>query len=230
MDAEEIIDRLYSLPLSEFTSARNEAERELRKAGETEQAARVKSLRKPTAAASAANSLVRSHRAEVDAFLEAAAKLRDAQFAGKGDLAAASRAEREALEALVSLGGEALRPTLQAAAVDDNTARQLLEARLVREPEPAGFGTLLTHAEPRATGRGKAKQPEAKAPPPSDKAARRRLQDAELALTAAVAEEQQAQRRWKQTQRDLETAEAAVDKAQRDLDDSIPRSRQERLR
>jgi len=222
MDAEEIIDSLYSLPLSKFTSARNEAERELRNAGEMEQAARVKSLRKPTAAASAANSLVRSHRAEVNAFLEAAAKLRDAQFAGKGDPAAASRTEREALEALVSLGGEAVRPTLQAAAVDDNTARELLEARLVREPEPAGFGTLLTHV-PQPPGRGKAKQTEAKAPPPGDKAAQRRLQKAELALTAAVAEEQQAQRRWTQTQRDLEKAQAAVEKAQHDLDRLRPR-------
>jgi hypothetical protein len=218
MDAEEIIDRLYSLPLSEFTSARNEAERELRRAGETEQAARVKALRKPTAAAAAVNSLVRAHRAEVDAFLGAAAKLRDAQFAGKGDLAAASQAEREALEALVSMGGEAVRPTLQAAAVDDNTARELLEARLVREPEPAGFGTLLTHSNTQAMGRGKAKQRAAKTARPDDEAARKRLQEAELAHTAAVADEEQAQRRWTQTRRDLETAQAAVDKARRDLD------------
>jgi hypothetical protein len=217
MDAEEIIDRLYSLPLSEFTSARNEAERELRKAGETEQAARVKALRKPSAAAAAANSLVRAHRPEVDAFLGAAAKLRDAQFAGKGDLAAASRAEREALEALVSLGGEAVRSTLQAAAVDDNTARELREARLVREPEPAGFGTLLTHAEPQATAPGKAKQRETQAPRPDDKAARKRLKEAELALSAAVADEQHAQRRWTQAQRDLETAQATLEKARRDL-------------
>jgi hypothetical protein len=58
VEVEEIIDRLYSLPLAEFTTARNDAERELRKAGQKKQAARVKALRKPTAAASAVNRLV----------------------------------------------------------------------------------------------------------------------------------------------------------------------------
>jgi hypothetical protein len=53
MDAEEIIDRLYALPLGEFTRNRNQAERELRKAGQREQAEQVRALRKPTAAAAA---------------------------------------------------------------------------------------------------------------------------------------------------------------------------------
>jgi hypothetical protein len=243
MDVEEIIDRLYALPLEEFTPARNQAERELRQAGEREQADRVKALRKPTAAAGAVNRLVRSHRAQVEAFLCAAATLRDAQVAGRGDLAAAARAERAALERLVALGGETVRPTLQAAAVDDDTARELLEARLVREPEPAGFGTLLAYAKP-APGRSAtatprrgeptAAKPAATKPPavrpapvkrgaatpprPDDRAARARLQDAKRMLTAASAEERQARRRWTQTQRELEKAQAAVEKARRDLD------------
>ena len=147
---DEIADRLYGLPLEKFTPARNQAERELRRAGEREEADRVKALRKPNAAAGAANRLVREHRPEVDAFLAAAATLRDAQFAGRGDIGSAAVAQREALEKLVSLGGESVRATLQAAAVDDDTARDLLAARLLREPEPTGFGTLLAHAEPKA--------------------------------------------------------------------------------
>src|SRR5262249_46349559 len=103
---DEISDRLYALPPEEFTQARNLAERELRAAGQREQADQVKALRKPTAGAGAVNRLVHGHRAEVDAFLEAAARLRDAQFAGKGELAAAADAERAALEELVALGGE----------------------------------------------------------------------------------------------------------------------------
>ena len=150
MSVDETADRLYALPPEEFTQARNQAERELRKAGEREQADHVKALRKPTAAAGAVNQLVREHRLEVDAFLAAAAALRDAQFAGKGNIASAAIAQGDALENLVSLGGESVRSTLQAAAVDDNTARDLLAARLVREPEPAGFGTLLAHSEPEA--------------------------------------------------------------------------------
>jgi hypothetical protein len=224
VSVDEIADRLYALPPEEFTLARNQAERELREAGEREQADRVKALRKPTAAAGAANRLVREHRAEVDAFLAAAATLRDAQFAGRGNIAAAAIAQREALDTLVSLGGEPVRATLQAAAVDDNTARELLAARLLREPEPAGFGTLLAHSGPSApkastaarTGPGKR---DAAAPArPDDSAARARLQEAKKALGAAEAEERQAKRRWTKMQRKVEKAQAAVEKALRELD------------
>lgn len=75
MGVDEIADRLYALPPEEFTAARNQAERELRKRGEREQADRVKALRKPNAAAGAVNQLVHSHHAEVEAFLQAAARL-----------------------------------------------------------------------------------------------------------------------------------------------------------
>ena len=74
MSTDEITDRLYALPPEEFTQARNQAERELRKAGEPEQADRVKALRKPTAVAAVVNQLVRRHRAQVEAFLAAAAR------------------------------------------------------------------------------------------------------------------------------------------------------------
>jgi hypothetical protein len=213
MNVDEIAERLYALPAEEFTRVRNEAERELRKAGEREQADAVKALRKPTAAAGTVNRLVREHRPEVDAFLAAARTLRDAQFAGKGDISAAASGLRGALEKLVSLGGESVRASLQAAAVDDNAARDLLAARLLREPEPAGFGTLLAHSEPR---RGKRRAP---APAKSDdSAARAQLQEARKALAAAEAEEQQAERSWTQAHREVEKAQTAVEKAQRELD------------
>ena len=161
------------------------------------------------------NRLVHAHRAEVDAYLRAAATLRDAQFAGKGDLTAATRSERAALEELVGLGGESVRSTLQAAAVDDNTAREVLDGRLVREPEPAGFGTLLAHAEPAAAKPGKNRA--TKTLRRDDKAAGKRLQEAERVLTAAEAEERRARDRLTQTQRELERAQAAVEKARREL-------------
>lgn len=100
MSVDENSDRLYALPPEEFIQARDQAERELRKAGEREQAERVKALRKPTGAAGSVNRLGRGNRAQVEAFLEAAARLRDAQVAGKGDLAAAERAEQVALDEL----------------------------------------------------------------------------------------------------------------------------------
>ena len=230
------IDRLYGLPLAEFTAARNAAAGELRKAGQREAADQVKALRKPTAAAAAVNRLVREHRGEVEQFLRAAAAMRDAQFSGKSDLTAATKEEHAALARLTRLGGEAVRQTLLAAAVDDEAAQQLLEARLERELEPRGFGTLLAYAPP-AAARPKvttaarahpapATAPRAEpAPPekpavkrPDDSAARNRLQEAKSALRAAEAEERQARRHWDQTQGELEKARAAVDEAQRELD------------
>jgi len=220
VSADDVADRLYALPPDEFTAARNQAERELRQAGEREQADRVKMLRKPSATAGAVNRLVRNHRDQVEAFLDAAARLRDAQFAGKGDLGAAAQAERAALEELVGLGGEPVRASLQAAAVDDAIARSLLTARLVREPEPAGFGTLLAHAEPaKARPAAKAKSGNRRgAAKPDDSAARTGLQEAKKLLRTAEAEEQQAHQHLAQTQRHVEKARAAVEKAQRKLD------------
>ena len=238
---DETIDRLYGLPLAEFTQARDAAVRALRKAGQRETAAQVKALRRPSVAAGAVNRLVREHRAEVERFLSAAAALRDAQFSGEGDLAAAGREERDALERLIGIGGEAVRQTLLAAAVDDDAARQLLEARLERELEPRGFGTLLAHAPPARPGGAaarraataiqrpeepEAKRPEASAPEdapaegkePDDGAARARLEDAEDALRGAEAEERQARRHWDETRGELEKARAAVERARRDLD------------
>jgi hypothetical protein len=240
VSVDEIADQLYALPPEEFTAARNKAERELRKAGEREQADEVKALRKPNAAAGAVNRLVHEHRVEVEAFLEAAARLRDAQVAGKGDLAAATHAQREALEKLVALGSESVRRTLQAAAVDDDVAADVLQGRLVQEAEPAGFGTLLAHVDPSnaqtpaarkaATKPGKTKprEPSTSGAKPAPKraasgradatAARARLQEAEEMLEAAQAEERQAQRRWTETQREVEKAQAAVERAHRELD------------
>ena len=234
VDVEEIVDRLYGLPPAEFTGARNEAVRELRKAGRREDAERVKALRRPTVAAGAVNRLVREHRGEVDAFLSAAAALRDAQFAGKGDLAAATRREREALGRLIGIGGEDVRQTILAAAVDDDAAQLLLQARLERELEPRGFGTLLAHAGGRrrlaSVGRAAAAPAASPSqapregiepgqePPPGDPLARARVRRREAALTAARATERDARRRREQTQKELEKAASAVEQAQRELD------------
>jgi len=212
---EDVAERLYGLPLEEFTRSRNEAVSTLRNAGRRADADEVKGLRKPTAAASAVNRLVRGHRTEVQAFLRAAERLRDAQFAGKGDLGTATQRQREALDRLIDLGGSVVRPSLQAAAVDDEAAQQLLRGRLERELEPTGFGTLLAHVKPMEP-RAKPGTPKK----PNDAAARTKLRDAKDALAAARSEERQARRRWEQTQADLERAQSAFERAQHELDRS----------
>ena len=200
MATDEIADQLYALPIEEFTQARNDAATELRKAGRRDEAEEVKALRKPTAVAGAVNRLVREHRDQVEEYLTAAAELRDAQVAGKGDVAAATKRERETLDRLLRLASGEVRQTLQAAAVDDEAAEELRRGRLERELEPRGFGTLLTHAKP-APAKPK---PKPAKPKPDDRAARVKLRQAQEKLSAARSE--------------LARAEAAVEQAQRELD------------
>ena len=200
MATDEIADQLYALPIEEFTQARNDAATELRKAGRRDEAEEVKALRKPTAVAGAVNRLVREHRDQVEEYLTAAAELRDAQVAGKGDVAAATKRERETLDRLLRLASGEVRQTLQAAAVDDEAAEELRRGRLERELEPRGFGTLLSHARP-APAKPK---PKPAKPKPDDRAARVKLRQAQEKLSAARS--------------GLARAEAAVEQAQRELD------------
>ena len=200
MATDEIADQLYALPIEEFTQARNDAATELRKAGRRDEAEEVKALRKPTALAGAVNRLVREHRDQVEEYLTAAAELRDAQVAGKGDVAAATKRERETLDRLLRLASGEVRQTLQAAAVDDEAAEELRRGRLERELEPRGFGTLLSHARP-APAKPK---PKPAKPKPDDRAARVKLRQAQEKLSAARS--------------GLAQAEAAVEQAQRELD------------
>jgi DNA-binding phage protein len=216
MATDEIADRLYALPIEEFTSARNDAAAELRKEGRREEADEVKGLRKPTAAAAAVNRLVREHRDQVEAYIAAAAALRDAQFAGKGDVAAATKLERETLDRLLRLASVDVRQTLQAAAVDDAAAEELRRGRLERELEPRGFGTLLSHARPAPA------KPKRAEPKPDDRAARAKLRQAKDALTAARSEERQARRQWDEAQGIVARAESAVEQAQRELESLRP--------
>jgi hypothetical protein len=205
MTVDEIIDRLYGLPLGEFTAARNEAAAGL--SGDDRD--RVKALRKPTAAAAAVNQLVREHRKDVDAFLSASAALLDAQVSGKGGLEDATKQQRDALARLVKAGGDAVRQSLLAAAVDEEAANELLAGRLERELEPRGFGTLLSHVKPSA------RPPRQKPAKPDDREARAKLNEAKQEFAAAEAEERQAHRRWEQAQNELDKARIAFENAER---------------
>jgi hypothetical protein len=214
---DEIIDRLYGLPLDEFTQARDDAVRELRKEGLRAEAARVKELRKPTAAAAAVNQLVRTHRRDVERFLSAANALRKVQVAGKGDLAAATSAEREALVGLIRTGGGQVRQSLQAAAVDEEAAKQLLDGRLEHELEPRGFGTLFAGGAITPPRRAAKAAPPPRAAKPDDSAARASLREAEHRLAEARANEREAHRSWKRAEGALDKAEKAVARARDEL-------------
>lgn len=160
-------DELYGLPPGEFTNARDELAKRLRK-DDREAANEVKALRKPTVAAWALNQLARERRKDLDELLAAGDKLQSAQeklLAG-GDRAAFQKAAATERELVAKLAAEAVsltraggeRPgagleekvaaTLHAAALDEETADQLRAGRLVREREAIGGFGSFGDAEP----------------------------------------------------------------------------------
>jgi hypothetical protein len=159
-DLDRELDALYDLPLEEFTKARNDLVSRLRKAHQSEAAAEVRVLKKPTVVAWAANRLARDEPKLTALLLEAGERLRETQqraLAGNAkpdEVADAAAAEREAIRALLTaarahFGNRATSPlldklsqTLRAAAVD-TAARPLLErGRLTEELKAVGFGPL----------------------------------------------------------------------------------------
>jgi hypothetical protein len=146
------VDRLYELPLGEFTAARNALAKEL---GDAE----VRTLKKPSVAAWAVNQLARRREVDMRRLTRAGEALETAQreAVGGGDTKAfekARRDEREAVRKLRSEAAELLRAddhpasdanleriatTLHAGAATEEGRTALREGRLSAELEPRGF-------------------------------------------------------------------------------------------
>jgi hypothetical protein len=146
---EQEADRLYGLPLDEFTSARNESAKRLAKEGDSVAAESVRCLPKPPVAVWAINQAARSDKNSVRALLEAGEGLRRAQAAlleqaGGGEALRGAQAKvqkavarltesaKHALEQAGKPAGQAqldrIGRTLTAAAVSE-TARDELRKR-----------------------------------------------------------------------------------------------------
>src|SRR3954465_7834102 len=175
--ADDRMDRLYDLPLSEFTSERNALAAELRASGDHEAAALVKALRKPSAAAWAVNQLVRADPDLVEALLGAGGELRQAHrqaASGRGaaQLRSAAEAERRAVDQLVGraavvLGravtpalAESIRNSLHAASSDDGARERVRTGTLETELRPIGLGPIPAGGV-RSSGRRSAPKPRA---------------------------------------------------------------------
>jgi hypothetical protein len=215
---EQAARELYGLPLADFTGARDQLARRLRRDGLREEAEAVKGLRKPNAAAWALNQLARRRPQDVERLLEAGKRLRTAQEAllAGGDRSAlrcATAEERELVaklardaaavagEAATTAGGsldERLRDTLHAAALDEQTAAALAAGRLVREQRAVGlFGA--DQAETASAGKRSSRdRPATSRKRGRDDTESRRVaerrQKAEAELAAARTEERKAQR------------------------------------
>ena len=178
---------LYGLPLEEFTPARDALAKELKAAGRKDEAAGVKSLRKPSVAAWALNRVAREHPDAIDELRAAGAVLRDAQeeamSGDAGRLRDAGRALAEEVDRVAGLGADVLRAagrpasaaqqekivaTLRTAAVDDEAGDALARGVLVEELESTGFSLLGSGAGAFAAPSRSSARTEAPAKPSAD--------------------------------------------------------------
>jgi hypothetical protein len=180
---------LYGLPLDEFTSARNELARELKRAGKKEAADEIGALRKPTRSTWAVNQVARRRPQETRALVKAGDELRKAQRAvvgGRGPevLAEAQRTHRRALEELTETVREVLGEhgpatavltqavqTLRAASIDKEASKDLVRGTLAGEVEQSGFGPLLAAvpSPPRKARTAPKTKAKPSKPPPTSK-------------------------------------------------------------
>jgi hypothetical protein len=161
-DFEGDLDRLYQLPLNEFTSARDDLAKRLRAEGQNETAQEIKKLRKPTAAVWLVNQLARERPLDVQRLLKAGQTLTKSQAraaAGKSpQFPKARRDEHHALEQLAKAAREIAEragvgspavakaaETLRAASLTAEGRELLRRGRLTEELE--GLGQPLSPAE-----------------------------------------------------------------------------------
>ena len=198
------VDRLYELPLEEFTAARNELAKRLGDAA-------IKQLKKPTVPAWAVNQLARRREVDVRRLLRAGEQLEQAQkdSVEGGDQKAFERAraaERDALSRLraqavdvLQTGGhpatdatlERVARTLHAGSATEEGRALLRAGHLSEELEPQGFGALAGVKPAAPRGRKQA---------PDKTRARKAREEADAA------------------KREADAAAAAVRDAERDLD------------
>ena len=230
--------KLYGLPLSQFTAARNARAKTLRKS-DPELAAAVGALPKPSVSAGALNELVHEDPSEVRALVQSGKRLRQAQEAAvsgkKGaDLNEAIKEHRVALERVQrdlrrrQLSGATVdraTQTLRVASLDPELW-PLLERGLLHEDLTAsGFGLDpgIVPARPPQKQRPKpaAKKPTPPPKPkPDKKAAEQRRREARERLREAKAALAEVEKRARAVARELERATADVQAAQQRLDES----------
>jgi hypothetical protein len=188
INLERELDRLFQAPFAEFVGTRNGLASQLKKAGRAEESARVRGLAKPTYTAWLVNQLYWTARAELDAYLDAADRVRALEGAliegkkatGHGDALAARTAALDALLAkAASRAGdegtplspalaERLRTTLEAIGAFGSAAAKHQRGRLQEDLDPPGFAAFASlaagrpAAPPSASGGSKR---DASAPP-----------------------------------------------------------------
>jgi hypothetical protein len=219
---------LYRLPRDEFTSARDELAKRLRREDKRAQADEVKALRKPTAAAWLVNQLSHQATGDLRKLLSAGEKMRKARTTTQ--LRQAAAAEREAIAKLLQraegIAGdqsaatiERVRETLHAAAGDVGVGEVVASGRLDKEQQLVGFGGAAlapddgkrqtTAAESKRGGEARdaiKQRDEDRRRRREREAAKRKLQQTEQAHGRALAEAERAQAELKRAAAELREA------------------------
>ena len=216
-DIDDQIDRLYQLPLDEFTAARNALAKETKRPT-------IKDLEKPNVAAWAVNQLYWRHRADYDHLVKTAERLQGEHrklLAGKSsDVRDAEKAHRDAIRvamdrvrAVLQQGGHpATDQTMNAV---QQTLESLLAAdspgRLTRPLKPLGFEALAgvsINPTPRPALRVVSRSPARE-----ESTARETKRERELAKQREK-EERERKERLREAERELKAAEAAMLRAE----------------
>lgn len=182
VDLDEVADRLYALPPSEFTAARTAQARAAKDAGDARLSREIARLRKPTVSAWAVNRLAREHPGELAELLDVGERLRAAWQEQDADALAeltrrrgevAARAGRLARQEgeLSAAAGTEVDQTLDAALVDAAAAAEVRQGRLVKPLQYSGFAPAPIPREP-VSRRKRSTQEKA-----GDEAARARAQE-----------------------------------------------------
>ena len=229
---------LYSVVPAEFVTARDARVKAARAGGDTELAARVKALRRPSAAAWLVNLLAQS-AGGLDELGELAVRLRKAQT--NLDAATMKELGQERARVVAGLVGRAVTlakdadpqfrdsqsvreqvgATLVAAVADPGAEAAVTSGRLVSPLSYAGFGEVdLTDAV--ATPLRSVKQqepPEAEPEPPAERIDRRARRKALVALERAEERLDDAEEAYAEARASRHRARLEVERAQHALDE-----------
>ncbi|MFC4010277.1 hypothetical protein ACFOY2_23830 [Nonomuraea purpurea] len=171
MDLDEVADRLYALPPSEFTAARTAEARAAKDEGDARLSRDIAKLRKPTVSASAVNRAAREHAGELAELLDVGERLRAAWAEqDAGALAELTRLRGEVtgrLGRLIRQRGD-LSPaaatevdqTLEAAVVDADAAARVRRGNLAKPLNYSGFAPAPVLRERPPSRRAKAAERE----------------------------------------------------------------------
>jgi hypothetical protein len=225
-DTRDDVARLFSLPLKEFTDARNALAATLKKAGRPEDAARVKALAKPSISAWAVNQLYWTKRRDFDRLVAAGEgflKAQIQQLSGEAsDLEKRREERRESMATLLHFAtavltesGNSLTPDVQRRIATTLEAISITgfgeepPGQLTGDLAPPGFEALAALVPT---------QPPKKAAPPEaepETADVERIKAVQLSLREAEQALSQARTRQRTLELELETASKEVAAAER---------------